>query len=439
MQFFFTPAIMLLFHSNGYAQECSTDSFEPNNNNQDAAILTSGESISAHSCLYDDDYYAIELESNSVVSIQTTSIIATADLDLYLLSTDGSTELAFSLSDTSNESIEHFFIPDAGTYYIRTSLYSDTSGEGSGTPYEMSVDITTANACLEDPYEDNDSWNNTTEIAQANGTMIDNLSICPEDEDWFQFQLMEHEQITVTIDFEQDNGDVDITLKDINNNILASSDTTENQEQITYLPLEQGVYKLQVKLFSENDADLGNAYSLHVQTEIVNPCGEDDYDPNETIEDAQSLSAGSHNLVSCDADWFSIEATEGLSIDLSLLFSHIDGDLELNLYDKDGVELSSSATSNDNESLSYPASYTGLYYVEVSLVSTLQVANPYTLNYEQNEVAQPSSEPTSEPTSEPSTEPSSEPSSCSNIPLWELSLLGIFCSLMVAASRKRSE
>ena len=109
MPYFFIPAIMLL-NSNGYAQECSSDSYEPNNSHEAAPTLTSGESISAHLCLYDDDYYAIELEANSVVSVQTSSIIPTGDIDLYILSADGSAELAFSLSDTSDESIEEFFI-----------------------------------------------------------------------------------------------------------------------------------------------------------------------------------------------------------------------------------------------------------------------------------------------------------------------------------------
>ena len=110
MQFFFTSAIMLFISSNGYAQECPSDSFEPNNSHTEAPALTSGEPITAQLCLYDEDYYAIELEANSVVSVHTTSIISTGDIDLYLLSTDGSTELAFSLSETSNESIENFFI-----------------------------------------------------------------------------------------------------------------------------------------------------------------------------------------------------------------------------------------------------------------------------------------------------------------------------------------
>ena len=121
MQLFFTTAIMML-QSNGYAQECPTDSFEPNNTHEDATTLSSGDSISAHSCMYDEDYYAIEIEANSVVSIHTTSLVSTADLDLHLLWTDGSTELAYSLSETSDESIEDFFLPNPGTYYIRIYL-----------------------------------------------------------------------------------------------------------------------------------------------------------------------------------------------------------------------------------------------------------------------------------------------------------------------------
>ena len=172
----FTFSSLALFFANiGYAQECPADSFEPNNTHEDASTLISGDSISAQSCLYDDDYYAIVLDENSVVSISTTSIIPTGDLDLYLLGVDGSTQLAFSLGDSSNESIENFFVPEAGTYYIRTSLHSDSTSSGSGLSYELDLTISTAQECVEDPYEDNDSWNNTTDISQANGTFIENF------------------------------------------------------------------------------------------------------------------------------------------------------------------------------------------------------------------------------------------------------------------------
>jgi hypothetical protein len=438
MSFFSLSLLGILLSQNAWAEDCSSDAYEPNNTHSEAPLLNSGESISAQACLFDDDYFAITLEADSVVTVETTSIIPTGDLDLYLLSIDGSTELAHSLGDTSNESIIDFYIPEAGTYYIKTSLYSDLSLSTSGASYDLTLNITEAQACEIDIYEENDSWNNTTVITVANGTSLDDLTICPEDEDWFSFELLEHEQLTVTVDFDNDNGDLDINLKDINNNTLASSNTIEDQEVVVYLPESPGAYKLQVKLFTENDAQLGNSYSLQMQTQIINPCGEDEYDPNESMESAQALLEKTYDLVSCDADWFIISATEGKDISISLDFIHLSGDMDLTLYDRDGDPLASSATSNDNEELSFTAPYTGEYYIKVSLVSTLEEGNPYTLTYEQVEpIVDPSSEPTSEPTFEPATEPSTEPTSCQTINLIELSTWLLCMPLFIVFTRKR--
>ena len=413
----------LAYTHTALAEECTTDSYEPNNTHGTAYAIETDTSLSGFACMFEDDYYAITLSSDSIVSITTSSIIPTGDLDLYLLSIDGSTVLESSLSETSNESISQFYVANAGTYYIKTVLAADSSSTGTGISYQLNLSISQASVCIDDNYEDNDSWNNTTNITQANDTLITDLKICPADEDWFRFDLLEHEQLTIIVDFDHNNGDLDISLKDLNNNVLATSDTIEDQEKIVYLPESTGTYKLQVKLFSENDDQLGNTYSLQTQTEMVNPCGEDEFDPNESLSTAQDILEKTYELISCDADWFRIEATEGKEINVSLSFSHISGDLDLTLYDRDGDSIASSATSNDNESLSYIATYTGTYYVEVALVSNLTEGNPYSLTYEQTEpVNSPSIEPTSEPTTEPSTEPSNETTSCQVIPLSELSL-----------------
>ena len=397
------------------AEECTTDAYEPNNTHNTAYELESGANLSAFACMFEDDYYAITLNSDSIVRVTTSSIIPTGDLDLYLLSIDGSTVLASSLTETSNESISQYYVHNAGTYYIKTVLASDSTSTGIGISYQLNLTIEQATVCVDDNYEDNDSWNNTTNITQANDTLITDLKICPSDEDWFRFDLLEHEQLTIIVDFDHNNGDLDISLKDLNNNILATSDTIENQEKIVYLPESTGIVKLQVRLFSENDNQLGNSYSLQTQTEIVNPCGEDEFDPNESLSTAQEILEKTYELISCDADWFSIEATEGKEINISLFFSHLKGDLDLTLYDREGDSLASSATSNDNESLSYVATYSGTYYVEVALVSNLTEGNPYSLTYKQTEA-------TNSPSTEPTSEPTSEKSSCQIIPLSEISI-----------------
>jgi len=404
------------FSSKAFADECVDDSAEPNNGQQMATSIEADQTISMHSCLYDDDYFSIDLDTGSVVTITTTSQLPTGDLDLYFLSVDASTLLASSLQEGSDESITQYYVPEAGTYYIKTSLFTDS--QGTGIPYDLNVTIEDVESCTDDTQEDNDSWNNTKPIGNISDVSLF-LSICPDDEDWFSFELQRHEQITVTVDFSHDNGDIDIYLKDINNNILATSDTINDQEVLVFLPEEQAEYKLQITLFSENDNQLGNTYTLQTMTEIVNPCGEDDYDPNESIESATPIEETTlENLISCDADWFAIEATEGMEIQVTLNFLHQLGDLDLSLYDNEQEFILSAASGNDNEELKHIAAYTGTHYVEVSLVDNLTEGNPYSLTYSQTE---PIIVQETEPSEEPTSDPVPQGPSCQTLPKKEIS------------------
>ncbi|MCA9299310.1 MAG: hypothetical protein KDA28_09600, partial [Phycisphaerales bacterium] len=120
----------------------------------------------------------------------------------------------------------------------------------------------------------------------------------------------------------------------------------------------------------------------------TNACSaqEDVYEDNDTLEDAAPLQeAVAIPAWSCqdDEDYYYIGPVgAGSTIDVDLLFTHADGDLDLWLY-RDGsiTWVDSSLTVDDNESLSYAVGTTDDYYLRVQHYSG-SGGLAYTIRYE---------------------------------------------------------
>ena len=116
--------------------------------------------------------------------------------------------------------------------------------------------------------------------------------------------------------------------------------------------------------------------ALSVTTEITNDDDETgplDSEPNETFATAFDLgSAAAIGTIeglgitsASDLDYFKFTATETGLLDVSIAFSHADGDLELVAYDSTGATLASAYSGDDNEALSINTVQGQTYIVEV--------------------------------------------------------------------------
>jgi len=96
------------------------------------------------------------------------------------------------------------------------------------------------------------------------------------------------------------------------------------------------------------------------------PPDDDEYEDNDDFYSAVEISAGSYeNLVLLDEDWFKIYLEVGEVITVELFFSHSMGDIDLGLYSASYVILAGSASTNDNEYLTYEATETEFHYIRV--------------------------------------------------------------------------
>lgn len=121
--------------------------------------------------------------------------------------------------------------------------------------------------CLEDALEPNGAPQIAKPLASGR---TEELSLCPYDLDWYEVQLQAGEWLTVTTEFAQDKGDLDIRLYEVGKFgvPVASSATKKAPEQFSYLAPKATKYYLRVSGF----AGEGNAYALQVCRSMTGPC-----------------------------------------------------------------------------------------------------------------------------------------------------------------------
>lgn len=191
------------------------------------------------------------------------------------------------------------------------------------------------------------------------------------DEDWYYFELssVPGQGHFARIDFDHELGDLDLELYDEEGAWITGSYGVGDSEEISGSLVDSGEFYLRVYGF---DGDTNPEYSVSYNVTTL----EGDFaEANNAIQDAWELgevegSAYWDELsihTPGDDDWFSFELSEeaGWIHHAAVLFSHDEGDLDLALYDADGNELDSSASTDDFEMVWFDGLPAGSYRLEV--------------------------------------------------------------------------
>jgi hypothetical protein len=100
------------------------------------------------------------------------------------------------------------------------------------------------------------------------------------------------------------------------------------------------------------------------------PCTPDAFEPNNNQTTAAGISSGSEeDLVICefDDDFYQLGLVVGDDLTVDLSFIHTEGDIDLRLLNANGYSLAHSLSWDDNESASFAADASGVYYICVYL------------------------------------------------------------------------
>jgi len=345
------------------------DMFEPNNDSASATPTAANSGYEGR--LFDEDWFQIEVTSGFERVVANLAFThADGDIDLELVDASGNV-LATSESTTNNEHID-VTVSTSGIYYLRLFSASYT-----GNSYTLSW-------MLDDELEPNDS------ILEARpATANTGYPGIQFDDDWFRIEVTTgFERVVANLTFTHADGDIDLELVDASGNVLATSQSTTDNEQIDFTVSSSGSYYLRVFDFNNGS---GNIYTL-IWSGTAPPPADDPYEDNDDRASATDLPENTaFNGVQLDQDWYHISVAPGFErVAADLTFANANGDLDLRLYDSVGTLLATSnSNSNDFETIVFDVSASGDYYLkiynnaqDVDPVNNAGTANTYSLTWE---------------------------------------------------------
>ncbi|MBW1808385.1 MAG: PPC domain-containing protein [Deltaproteobacteria bacterium] len=237
------------------------------------------------------------------------------------------------------------------------------------------------NDCEDDQFEEtegNDTYQNATKIQfDLNGeSVLENMKICPGNVDWFQIQTpAANYWAGALIGYTQANGQLKVELYDQDGSSLLETGDVDG-DQITVISDVFDQPKTVYLKIEGVDSLVENRYTLLAITAEYVPCNPDSFEPNNSANDAKTVSEDVYIDLTCcgDPDWYKIVLNEGDKLEVELEFTHANGDLDLWIFDQDTIDnaetlscdnaLGCSTTETDDEAAtveSIPAD--GTYYI----------------------------------------------------------------------------
>jgi len=429
---YYTDSISYPFYANyrleinaPTAPQIPQDAYEPNNSLTQSKLVTSGtpydinnnqiyifENLSIHSST-DTDYFKFTINTyataDNLIVAQVYS--PTGDIDLNLYNSSGSIidSTYWTSSGAGSNYISLEGLP-AGTYYLQAGSFE------SNLTADYSLGFSLPKSLSPDRYEPNDTSSNAKNLGSISGfKREDNLSIhTGTDRDVFKFTItgQTNAQNYIAIDFENNQGNLDLLLVNDQYKLIDYSTTNYDGEAISLQGLPAGTYYVAVASLAGET----NQYSLSINapgntTSIVN----DPFESNNTRTTATNLqdtkygwptSTGFHawqnlSISQSDEDWFKFDLKQtGKSGNyVAIALDNSKGDIDLELYNSAGTKIKEAKGSRDVELISLDKDdkgdtiAVGTYYVRVLGYNgatnpnyTLAINAPGGDNFEENDI-----------------------------------------------------
>lgn len=250
-------------------------------------------------------------------------------------------------------------------YFLGVTNYS---GSAMGS-YQWR--ITLPQDSSEDSYENNDTRTTATPLGELTSHFVLNNLVMADGADWFAFRTLSRggTQSRVMIAFDHAQGDLDLELYSASGRRISLADGTSDRESLSLRNLPAGLYY--VRVFGYN-----RTLNPNYQLSIIPPLGpltDDSYEENDSQASARSLGSIAEsltldNLVMADAaDWYRFDLTRlpGTATIITAEFTHDLGDIDMELYNQQGIRLAYSDSASDGESLYLEQLATGTYFLRV--------------------------------------------------------------------------
>ena len=374
--------------------DCEEAGLEPNDSPDTATLVTVGSYDGQYACPMNEDWYSITLRADDIITIDVTFLQTDGDIDVYVVDPFGGL-LAAGESEDDNEEV-FASAPISGDYMILVFLYAD-AGDTGGAAYDLTIAVEEApETCHDDGFEENDVLEPAPALEVGN---YPDMVACERDFDHYDIALNVDDEVTIDVLFDHELGNIDAALLDTESNLVVEGVSEDSNEQLVYTAPVAGTYKLVVYLYAFGEYPEGNAYELNIAIgEQVGPCEDDRFEDNDVRANPAAVGPGEFpDLMACpnDADFFSVDLNTDDEVTIDLAFTHADGNVDLRLYNPDGVAVAASASIDDGEHIVYTALLSGTFLIEVFYFHpSAEDGNAYTLSIAVN-VPDPVCEPDS--------------------------------------------
>ncbi|MHA1273216.1 MAG: PPC domain-containing protein [Promethearchaeota archaeon] len=344
------PTVDIANYTIHFDRTSDEDEYEENDDYSNSASISPG----FYPNLYcgDDDWYVVNVPANNKICVELDlNWFFDGGLALDLFET-GPNRVRDSFISGPNHSEINYTTTSGGNYYIRVN-------KTGSYPNNYNLTVTLYPIETDDSYEENDDFANAKKLSEG---IYKNLKCW--DDDWFYINGTSGDSLNITIKFTHANGDLDLCVYDPSLTLIGNSSSTTDNEQVLYNMTSNGYYYIYIYKKSSGD---NNNYDLIIQ---IKPPGisDDSYEENDNFIDAKQLTAGTYNNLKCfDDDWYYISVSENNNLNITIKYSYINGDLDLELYDSSQTLLDSSTSTTDDESISYDitSGNGGNYYFRV--------------------------------------------------------------------------
>jgi hypothetical protein len=341
---------------------CDNDAYEPNEA-QSSATSISDDQFNLVLCPDEEDWFAITLAAGEELEVYADFDPAEGSIVLRMVDGAGTTVD----ESTGAEPVITETIGNDGELFVQLVLGGDI-GEVPGVVYDLVVTVNDA-LCPVDLFEPNEAPG----AGPITSGSYPGLSACPKGEDWFELSVEMGDGLLIDVSFSQAEGDIDLFLYDPGDTLVASAESTTDDEQIDYEADATTPYHLLVQLTSDEGTSPGVAYGLEFSvTPAPSVCASDSFEPNDAFGSGPFVAAGSYgSLQACDADddWFRVDLSAEESLDVQILFDHAEGDVNLMLYDSGMGLLTESLSVTDDEDVGYTLLVDDTLWIQVVLES----------------------------------------------------------------------
>jgi len=370
-----------------------SNDLEPNDSFEQALLLNLNSESTGHIGYYqanvidNADWWKVVIPYDGSLKIRTES--DSAEIDLYIYDVDGTTQIASYDISTGLIEETHFNNLMPGTYYVKVSRYSMHGGYRIVSTYvQTSIEGVTTN-----DIENNDTYEKSQNLGafflSGNSVNYGHLGYYSnkfiDEVDWWNVDVQTDGALTVKT-LSNETLEIDLFLYDVDGKTqIASYDiSTGINEQTHFNNLRPGKYFIKAVKYSGYG-------SYKITAEFNKAKLANDIEPNDNLFSAFLINPDvvytGHlgyysNGINDENDYYKLI----LSSNWDSLYVRTDSDstldIDLALYDANGLQISSSGTGGIKEIMSYKNALAGTYYIKVFKYSgygsyAIKITNKY--------------------------------------------------------------